>query len=168
MSTQKRSPTDERNRAITQAQIDYERARTAAASNNGNGPARQAAIADKAGAQYCSADGCGGVAVITPDAARRPVSLAVLISLVVGAATLLGGWIALDGHLREARAAALRDHSTSSAAHPDIRSAVVRAAGRIEAQLQSQRQEARQHQERVEAMFRALQQPARGRRGRHR
>jgi len=56
-------------------------------------------------------------------AARRPVSLGLLGWICGGLLAMAAGGVAVDGHLRAARAECVAQHSVSAIAHPDLRAA---------------------------------------------
>ena len=126
-----RSPTDERNQAISAAQIEYERKRR---ENGGAGWSlvREADCADHEDCPVRQGKGravtAQQVEALTDDEARgRPVSLGLLAMLFALCAAVLGGWVALESRLGAARARALAAHSTASTSHPDLRAASVAA-----------------------------------------
>ena len=129
-------PTDERNRAITQAALEahakYERDK----GRNGSSEP-QSGVHQMPARVSCGQDGCPGIAGTLTDheVKSRPVSLGLLVAILAIAVSVVGSLLLVDGHLKEARAAVVRVHDQSAASHPDIRASQERSTKRIEGRL---------------------------------
>ena len=134
------SPTSERNRAITQAQIDYERDK---ARNGGAEPKTGPHVLPDGWPPPLTEDAIKQSAV-TWGAAGRAIAIAA--ALLVGAVAV-GGW--LDGK----RCAAVSAHDSNAAAHADIRATQRSRATSVDRQLSGIRKGQRAMDEKLDALL---------------
>ena len=163
-----RSPTDERNVAITQAQLDYERAKRKRNGSSGEPEedvSRRFAIVPSDVAcdvEHCPAKSAPTVSQSQLDSIgertgwrRLPVTLGLLVAIVVGAAGALVWAQGQSDRLERKRDKALLTHSVSETAHPGIRAAVRTAEQRLSRRIDKLEQaSAARHQAVMQALQR--------------